>query len=233
MKKNILIIDNDTAIGEQIKNSLKNEVYNVTYSLSVQDGMELFVKHNFCLVIMDIHLAETDGMALLKVLYKTKKVPILVLSTRTDPSDKIEALLNGADDYITKPFHEGELYARVEAIIRRYTESYNENNLYALIPYPGLIIDPQYRSVEIKGQQLKLTKKEFEILYLLARYPGQVFSKEQIYAKVWNNEFIANENSVMCHIRRIRSKLKEKGEDINYIKTVWGVGYCFIQKRKA
>ncbi len=228
MKKNILIIDDDFASREQIKNTLNDNATSITCALSVQDGLKLFIKHNFCLVIMDLLLVENDGMALLKTIHKAKKVPIFVLSTHTDPSYKIEALLNGADDYLSKPFHEGELNARVQAILRRYNDPYNANNLYVLMTCPDLVIDPQFRSVEIKGLQLELTKKEFEILYLLAKHPGQVFSKEQIYTKVWGNEFIANENSVMCHIWRIRVKFKEHGENVDYIKTVWGVGYCFF-----
>ena len=185
MKKKVLLIDDDLKICKEIKDSLQNETTDVYYALSVRDALEQFVKHQFCLVIMDIQLSETDGLYLLEQLRKMNPMPILVLFSKNSS--------NAKNDIIN-------------------------HNI-------GLVINPIKRTVGIKREEISLTKREFDILYLLAGNPGVVFSKEQIYAIIWGEQFVKDDSNIMSHIGRLRKKMGEAGK---YIQTVWGIGYRFV-----
>ncbi|RJE46655.1 MULTISPECIES: response regulator transcription factor [unclassified Dehalobacter] len=228
MRKSILIIDDDLKICRLIKNNLENELTDVHYELSYQNGLDNFMKHQYCLVIMDFLLLETADLTMLKIMRHSKPVPILILSANASTADKVRALKSGADDVLSKPFEVEECVARAEALIRRYIELRNDaDNIYTLVFGLELLIDPQYRIVVLKGQRLELTKKEFDILYLFARHPLQVLTRVQIYDQIWDSESVFNpDDTVRFHIQGLRKKLGAIDE-ASYFETVWGVGYRF------
>lgn len=228
MRRSILIIDDDLKICRLIKNNLENELTDVHYELSYQNGLDNFMKHQYCLVIMDFLLLETADLAMLKIMRHSKPVPILILSANASTADKVRALKSGADDVLSKPFEVEECVARAEALIRRYIELRNDaDNIYTLVFGLELLIDPQYRIVVLKGKRLELTKKEFDILYLFARHPLQVLTRAQIYDQIWDSESVFNpDDTVRFHIQGLRKKLGAIDEE-SYFETVWGVGYRF------
>lgn len=228
MRRSILIIDDDLKICRLIKNNLENELTDVHYELSYQNGLDNFMKHQYCLVIMDFLLLETADLAMLKIMRHSKPVPILILSANASTADKVRALKSGADDVLSKPFEVEECVARAEALIRRYIELRNDaDNIYTLVFGLELLIDPQYRIVVLKGKRLELTKKEFDILYLFARHPLQVLTRVQIYDQIWDSESVFNpDDTVRFHIQGLRKKLGAIDEE-SYFETVWGVGYRF------
>jgi len=228
MRRSILIIDDDLKICRLIKNNLENELTDVHYELSYQNGLDNFMKHQYCLVIMDFLLLETADLAMLKIMRHSKPVPILILSANASTADKVRALKSGADDVLSKPFEVEECVARAEALIRRYIELRNDaDNIYTLVFGLELLIDPQYRIAVLKGKLLELTKKEFDILYLFARHPLQVLTRVQIYDQIWDSESVFNpDDTVRFHIQGLRKKLGAIDE-VSYFETVWGVGYRF------
>jgi DNA-binding response OmpR family regulator len=228
MRRSILIIDDDLKICRLIKNNLENELTDVHYELSCQNGLDNFMKHQYCLVIMDFLLLETADLAMLKIMRHSKPVPILILSANASTADKVRALKSGADDVLSKPFEVEECVARAEALIRRYIELRNDaDNIYTLVFGLELLIDPQYRIAVLKGKRLELTKKEFDILYLFARHPLQVLTRVQIYDQIWDSESVFNpDDTVRFHIQGLRKKLGAIDE-ASYFETVWGVGYRF------
>ena len=227
MRRSILIIDDDLKICRLIKNNLENELTDVHYELSYQNGLDNFMKHQYCLVIMDFLLLETADLAMLKIMRHSKPVPILILSANASTADKVSALKSGADDILSKPFELEECLARAQALIRRYIELGNAAAVYTLVFGLDLVIDPQYRIAVLKGQRLELTKKEFDILYLFARHPLQVLTRAQIYGQIWDPESVFNpDDTVRFHIQGLRKKLGAIDEE-SYFETVWGVGYRF------
>lgn len=227
MKKRVLIIDNDLDVCRQIKYSLQNETTDVYYALSVREGLKSFMEQHYCLVIMDIVLSETDGHELLTLMHQAKPIPILVLSSKPGNEDKLKAYHAGAHAYLEKPYELEECLAQAEALMRLYVElDGTKNRCYTLVFGKDLMIDPSRRSATLKGEPLELTKKEFELLFCLANHPGQVLSREQLYAHVWPDEREVNvDESVKNHIKNLRKKLTPSGKE--YIKNVRGVGYRF------
>lgn len=227
MKKKVLIIDEDLAVCKEIKYSLQSQTTDVCYALSVEKGYELFTKHHFCLVIMDILLSETDGVELLKVIRQTKPVPILVLSSKVDTNNKVSALKAGANAYMDKPFKLEECLANAQSLMKLYTDLHTaESRCYTLAFGMDLVIDPDRHQATLKGEPLDLTRKEFDLLFTLASHAGQVLSREQLYNQIWPNESEVNiDDSVKNHIKKLRKKLTPSGKE--YIKNIWGVGYVF------
>jgi DNA-binding response OmpR family regulator len=228
MRKNVLIIDDDLEFCEMIKPIFEEKAIDVHYELSRRNGLDSYMRHQYCLVIIDTLLSEPDETTLLKTVRHAKPVPILIISEEASPSDKIRALKSGADDILSKPFELEECLARAQALIRRYLELSNaEQDLYAVAFGLDLVIDPQYRIVIQKGQRLELTRKEFDILYLLAQHPFQVLTREQIYCQIWNSESYFNvDDTIRFHIQSLRKKLNTM-DNQSCIETVWGVGYRF------
>lgn len=227
MNKKVLIIDNDLNVCKEIKYSLQGATTDVYYALSAQDGFEQFAKHQFCLVIMDTQLSETDGLSLLEKLRKMNPMPILVLSSKSSSEDRIEALKAGAAGYMKKPYALEECLAHAQSLIRLYAD---------IGPIPGwrytlafgmdLMIDPALHQATLKGIPLDLTRKEFDLLFCLAEHAGQVLSREQLYGYVWNQDVQYNvDELVKAHIKALRKKLTPAGKE--YIKNVWGIGYRF------
>lgn len=227
MKKKVLIIDADLAVCKEIKYALQSETTDAYYALSVKEGFELFTKQHFCLVIMDILLSEMDGVELLQAIRQTKPVPILVLSAKADTKDKVSALKAGANVYLHKPYELEECLAHAQSLMELYADLHTaESRCYTLAFGMDLIIDPVRHQATLKGEPLKLTRKEFELLFTLASHAGQVLSRDQLYSLVWseNNGYNVDE-LIKTHIKTLRRKLTPAGAE--YIRNIWGIGYQF------
>ena len=227
MKKKVLIIDADLVVCKEIKYALENRMTDAYYATSVHEGFELFTKQHFCLVIMDILLSETDGVELLQAIRQARPVPILVLSSKADSSQKISALKAGAHAYLQKPYELEECLAHAQSLMELYADLQPlESRKYTLAFGMDLIIDPMRHQATLKGEPLNLTRKEFDLLFTLASHAGQVLSRDQLYSAVWNEQSGYNvDESVKAHIKALRKKLTPAGKE--YIKNEWGIGYRF------
>ena len=223
---NILVCDDDKDIVEAIDIYLSKEGYNVIKAYDGMEAMEILKKEDIQLLLIDVMMPRLDGIrATLKIREKSI-IPIIILSAKSEDSDKIIGLDVGADDYITKPFNPLELIARVKSQIRRYTRlgtiAEPKSNVYSV---GGLEIDDECKEVKVDGEIVKLTPFEYNILLFLVNNPGRVFTIDQIYEAVWNEEAVAADNTVAVHIRHIREKIEINPKEPRYLKVVWGVGY--------
>lgn len=229
-KETILIVDDEKEIRDLIDIYLKNEGYN---TLKAEDGLkalEILENNEVHLIILDIMMPKLDGMQACLKIREERNTPIIMLSAKSEDMDKIMGLTTGADDYLTKPFNPLELIARVKSQLRRYIKLNNSSPIpnldkTSIIEIEDLIMNTENHEVFLDGKPVKLTPMEFDILELLGRNRGIVFSIEKIYEKVWKEEFIQSDNTVMVHIRKIREKIEEDPRKPRFIKTVWGVGY--------
>ena len=225
---NILVCDDDKEIVEAIEIYLKREGYNILKAYNGKEALKI-IKENedIHLVILDIMMPELDGISVASLIRKDKSVPIIMLSAKSEDYDKISGLNNGADDYITKPFNPLELIARVNSQIRRYTtlgsiaEKTSENTYKS----GDLIIDDNTKQVTVAGKDVKLTPTEYNILKFLTQNKGKVYSIEQIYENVWEDEAYGAENIIAVHIRHIREKIEINPREPRYLKVIWGIGY--------
>lgn len=227
MKKSVLVIDNDMNTCQELKSALEDEETAVYYAPSPDEALSIFMKWNFCLVIMDTQLPEYTGCEVLRVMRQTKAVPILVLSAKVDAVKRTEILQAGANVCLEKPYDLNEVLAQARSLIALCTTSTPlENQRYTIAFGTELVIDPTYWRVTLNGQQIDLTHKEFLLLYCLASHREQVLSKEQLYHHVWKDDSEINlEATIKSHIRTLRQKLSPNGK--NYIENVRGVGYRF------
>ena len=225
----ILVCDDDKQIVEAINIYLTGEGFNVIKAYDGYEALELLEKNEVNLMIVDVMMPGLDGIRTTLKVRETSSIPIIILSAKSEDTDKILGLNIGADDYITKPFNPLELVARVKSQLRRYTQlNPNSNTGKAAkneITIRGLSINKDNHKVIVYGEEIKLTPIEFDILYLLASNPGRVFSTDEIFEKVWNEKVYEANNTVMVHIRRLRGKMKEDTRQDKIITTVWGVGY--------
>lgn len=224
---NILVCDDDKEIVDAIEIYLQQEGFNILKAYNGQEAIEILKKNNNVqLVLMDIMMPVMDGIHATLKIRETNSLPIIFLSAKSQDTDKILGLNMGADDYITKPFNPLELIARVKASLRRYTELGNlnvDNN--AIFKSGGLVINDDTKEVYVDGNDVKLTPIEYNILLLLVKNQGKVFSINQIYENIWNEEAVAADNTVAVHIRHIREKIEINPKEPRYLKVVWGVGY--------
>jgi len=224
----ILIADDEVEIADLIELHLVKEGYRC---IKVSDGQEAVAAvqtHSIDLAIIDIMMPQMNGYEATRQIRAQHHLPIIFLSAKATDLDKITGLVNGADDYVTKPFNPMELVARVNAQLRRSTQfnSATQANKPAL-EAGGLVIYPEERTVFLYGMAIELTPKEFDILYLLASYAKKVYSAENIFQQVWGDAYYEGSNTVMVHIRTLRKKLGEDVHKNKLIRTVWGVGYTF------
>lgn len=226
-KGTILMVDDDAEIADLVKIHLVSDGYEVLTANNGMDAMEMFRREKIDLAILDIMMPEMDGNEVCSAIRETSKIPIIMLSARDSELDKIEGLGNGADDYVTKPFNTLELVARVKSQLRRYQDFGNQDSEKEknVVQAENLLVDKRTHTVTAYGRNVKLTPLEFEILYLLASHPGQVFSTDDIFEKVWKEKSFEMSNTVMVHIRRIREKIEIDPRNSRIIRTVWGVGY--------
>lgn len=225
-KETILIVDDEKEIGNLIEIYLKNDGYRVIKAFNGIEALRVLEGEYVDLIILDIMMPQMDGIQACMKIREEKNMPIIMLSAKSQDMDKILGLTSGADDYMTKPFNPLELVARVKSQLRRYTRLNTPRVEKAdEIELDGLLINTATHEVKIDGKEVRLTPREFDILELLARNKGIVFSVEKIYERIWKEDFLESENTVMVHIRKIREKIEENPRKPQYIKTVWGVGY--------
>jgi DNA-binding response OmpR family regulator len=222
---NILVCDDDTSIVEAICIYLENEGYCMFKAYNGVEALEVIENHEIHLIIMDIMMPKLDGIRATMKIRENNKVPVIMLSAKSEDSDKILGLNLGADDYITKPFNPLELIARVKSQLRRYTmfgSLETKNNIYKS---GGLVIDDESKTITVDGEVVHLTPVQYKIMKLLIENAGRVFSIEEIYERVWNETAFNPENTVTVHIRKIREKIEINPKEPKYLKVVWGVGY--------
>lgn len=221
----VLIVEDDSDIGNLIKDYLKNEKFNVLLCINGKNAVDNFKNFKPDIVILDIMLPGVDGIEICRTIRTFSVIPIIMLSAKSGDMDKILSLGVGADDYITKPFSPFEVVARVKAHIRRYKtfSNSNVNTTPGVKKFNNLIIDSKSYKVTYNGKEIHFTSREFEIIDFLSEYPGEVFSKEQVYDNVWGLSGFGDLNTVAVYIKRIREKFSKY--DLNYIKTVWSIGY--------
>ncbi|WP_432664015.1 response regulator transcription factor [Wukongibacter baidiensis] len=227
-EKKILVVDDEIEICELIRDYLKREGFDVILAYDGEQGLKYYRQYKPLLMILDVMLPKLDGMEVCRIVRAESSIPIIMLSAKKSDVDKILGLGLGADDYISKPFSTRELVARVKANIRRYTmlSSSQESNDH-LLRYDSLEIDKKGYNVYINGEKVDLAAKEFEVLLLLALHPHQVFTREQIFERIWGYNEFGDISTITVHIRKIREKIEKNPSSPNYIKTVWGVGYKF------
>jgi len=223
----ILIVEDDQSIAEVEKDYLEINGFEVDIEYTGTGGLKRAMEDDYDLIILDLMLPGVDGFGICKEIRKSKDVPLIMISARGDDIDKVRGLGLGLDDYMTKPFSPNELVARVKAHIKRYQKLKGSDSLSSesVIRIRGLEINPKTHQVFINEKEVALTVKEFELLQLLASNPNRVFSKEEIFQKVWGFEADQDIPTITVHVRRIREKIEEDPSDPQYLKTIWGVGY--------
>jgi DNA-binding response OmpR family regulator len=222
---NILICDDDKEILEAIRIYLENEGYQVFKAANGIEALDIIDNQPIHLVIMDIMMPQMDGIRATIKIREEYNIPVIMLSAKSEDTDKIIGLNMGADDYITKPFNPLELIARVKSQLRRYTTLGSLETKSNVYKTGGLIIDDESKQVTVDGEEVKLTPVQYKILKLLTANAGRVFSIDEIYEKVWQETAFSAENTVAVHIRRIREKIEINPKEPKYLKVVWGIGY--------
>lgn len=223
----VLVCDDDKEIVEAIDIYLTQEGYEVFKAYDGQEALEVLKKESVDLLVIDVMMPRLDGIRATLKIREENNIPIIILSAKSEDADKILGLNVGADDYVTKPFNPLELVARVKSQLRRYTQLGSTaqpagEKIYAT---GGLMINDDLKEVTVDGEPVKLTPIEYNILLLLVRNQGKVFSIDQIYENIWNEDAIGEDNTVAVHIRHIREKIEINPKEPRYLKVVWGVGY--------
>lgn len=223
---NILVCDDEKEIVDAIEIYLIQEGFQVYKAYNGQEALEVLKKEEIHLLIMDIMMPGLDGIRTAMKVRESSSIPLIFLSAKSQDSDKILGLNIGADDYITKPFNPLELVARVKSQLRRYTKLGNiAGESQTIYRAGGLVINDDTKEVTVEGENIKLTPIEYNILCFLVKNQGKVFSIEQIYEKIWEEEAIGADNTVAVHIRHIREKIEINPKTPKYLKVVWGIGY--------
>lgn len=224
----ILIVEDEVAIAELEKDYLELSGFEVMIESDGAEGAKIALEQDFDLVILDLMLPNLDGFEICKQIREEKNIPVIMVSAKKDDIDKIRGLGTGADDYMTKPFSPSELVARVKAHLSRYERligsGIKENDI---IEIRGIKIDKTARRVYVNGEEKTFTTKEFDLLTFLAENPNHVFTKEELFQKIWDMESIGDIATVTVHIKKIREKVEYNTAKPQYIETIWGVGYRF------
>lgn len=227
---NILVVDDDKEIVNAIEIYLSQEGYNIIKAYDGEEALEKIKENEIHLIILDIMMSNKDGIETLQEIRKDKTIPVIMLSAKSEDYDKISGLNTGADDYVTKPFNPLELIARVKSNIRRYVDFSNsnisnKNKNERILSTGALEINDETKQVTVDGKEIKLTATEYNILKFLLENKGKVYSIEQIYENVWNEESYGAENIIAVHIRHIREKIEINPKEPKYLKVIWGIGY--------
>lgn len=223
----ILVVDDDHDIVNAIAALLSREGYTVYKAYNGLEAIDSLMQNDIQLILIDVMMPKLDGLSAMMKIRATKNIPIIVLSAKSEDSDKILGLSMGADDYITKPYNPMELVARVNSNLRRYlslgaADSVQKENVVRI---GGLVLDKDAKQLSVDGSPVKLTATEYKITELLMTNAGRIFSAEEIYSRVWNDDSYSIENTVMVHIRHIREKIEINPSEPRYLKVVWGIGY--------
>lgn len=224
----VLVVEDEKEICDGVGIYLKNQGYKVFKAYNGIEGLEIIEKEKIHIAIVDIMMPKMDGITMVMKLREHHDFPVIMLSAKSEEMDKIMGLNIGADDYVTKPFRPLELLARVNSHLRRYSRFLNmvkhEEENTNVFEVGGLELNTDTREVILDGKSIRMTPSEFKILELLIRNPGRVFSAEEIYERVWNEQAI-NTDTIMVHVRNIREKIEINPKKPKYLKVVWGVGY--------
>ena len=224
----VLIVEDEDAISEIERDYLELSGFDVTLASDGKEGLDIALKEDFDIIILDIMLPGMDGFDICKEIRKEKDIPIIMVSAKKEDIDKIRGLGIGADDYMTKPFSPSELVARVKAHLARYerllTNNKPENEI---IEIRGIKIDKTARRVFVNGEEKSFTTKEFDLLTFLAEHPNHVYTKEELFREIWDMDSIGDIATVTVHIKKIREKIEADTSNPQYIETIWGVGYRF------
>ncbi|MBQ7926950.1 MAG: response regulator transcription factor [Lachnospiraceae bacterium] len=230
-KERILVVDDDKDIVNTLKIQLEREGYEVFYAYNGLEALEILEASVVHLILLDIMMPKLDGFSSIIKIREKQNIPILVMSAKTEESDKILGLSIGADDYISKPFQYREVLARVKSQLRRYMSLGGIHSASDEIRVGRLCYDFKAHALTADGEPVKLTSTETKIIELLMRNPGRIFSAEEIYSRIWQEPIAYNgEKTVMVHIRRIREKIEINPGEPEYLKVVWGIGYKFEKK---
>jgi DNA-binding response OmpR family regulator len=218
----ILVVEDEPMVAEVVERYLRRDGHDVTLAFDGQSAIEEFARAPSQLVILDVMLPRLDGMVVCRRIRSRSDVPIIMLTARGDERDRLTGLDLGADDYVSKPFSPRELAARVRAVLRRTSQKPARR-----LEFEDLVIDGMARTVDVRESPAALTAREFDLLYHLARHPAQVFSREQLLAKLWGDDFEGDTSTVTVHIRRLREKIERDPSRPRHVRTVWGAGYRF------
>ena len=226
-KQRVLVVDDDREIVNAIAINLQNEGYAVLKAYDGLQALDMISSQSVHLIILDVMMPKLDGLSTMLKVREEKNIPVIILSAKSEDTDKVLGLSMGADDYVTKPFNRMELMARVKSQLRRYLSlgDVNVQSRPNLLQSGGLCFDLESRTLMLDGDWVKLTAKETRIMELLMRSPGRIFPAEEIYERVWGETAYGVENTVMVHIRRIREKIEINPKEPKYLKVVWGIGY--------
>lgn len=230
----ILVVDDDKAIREAIQKLLEQEGYHVLTAGDGVEALDVLVSRPVQLILLDVMMPRLDGLSATLKIREQHNIPIIILSAKSEDSDKVLGLSMGADDYVAKPFHPQELVARVRSQLRRYIQlgAVSGPRADGMTATGRLSLNPAAKQLLADGEPVRLTPTEYRIVELLMQNLGTVFSAEQIYERVWNEPSFAVENTVMVHIRRIREKIELNPREPEYLKVVWGIGYKMEKERK-
>ena len=226
-KQRVLVVDDDREIVKAIAINLQSDGYEAVCAYDGLQALDIISSQVIHLIILDVMMPRLDGLSTTLKIRDEKNIPIIILSAKSEDTDKILGLSMGADDYVAKPFNNMELMARVKSQLRRYL-TLGDFNLQAqpnLLIAGGLCFDPESHTLTLDGEPVKLTATETKIIELLMRSPGRIFPAEEIYERVWEETAYGVENTVMVHIRRIREKIEINPKEPKYLKVVWGIGY--------
>ncbi|MCM1193415.1 MAG: response regulator transcription factor [Butyrivibrio sp.] len=229
---NILICDDEKDIVNALKIYLRDENYTLFEAFDGKEALKIVEEQDIHLVLLDIMMPEMDGMAAMVKIREKSNVPVILLTAKSEDTDKVLGLTVGADDYITKPFNPVEVSARVKSQLRRYMQLGAGNIKKAVLRCGAIELDDEEKRVTLDGEEVSLTPTEYDILKLLMQHPGQVFSPKEIYRKIWNDLPYGSENTVAVHIRHLREKLEINPAEPRYLKVVWGQGYKMEKGRQ-
>src|SRR5689334_7314881 len=225
--RNILIVEDEASIAEVVSLYLKRAGYNVQIAADGKKALAILERQIPDFVILDLMLPEVDGLSLTRWLRDRSDVPIIMVTARREEVDRIAGLEMGADDYVVKPFSPQELVSRVRAVLRRTGRDQAEAESERALSFDSISIDPLTRVVVVRNMTVDLTAKEFDMLYLLARHPKQVFTRDQLLERVWGGAEYIDPGTVTVHVRRLREKIETDPSKPKHLLTVWGVGYKF------
>jgi len=225
-KTTILVVDDEPSISEIVSLYLRRAGHQVVVAKDGQAALEAVAKHTPDLIVLDLMLPRIDGFEITRRLRASGNTPIIMLTARKEETDRVLGLEMGADDYVVKPFSPRELVSRVKAVLRR-TRSSTPAESEQILAFGELLIDPGTRLVTVEGKERSLTAREFDLLWVLARHPRQVFNRDQLLDLVWGLTDYIDPSTVTVHVRRLREKIESDPSNPRYLQTVWGVGYKF------
>lgn len=227
MSKKVLVVDDEKLIVKGIKFSLEQDDMEVSCAYDGEEALNMALQDNYDMILLDVMLPKMDGFTVLQKVREVSKVPIIMLTAKSEDIDKILGLEYGADDYITKPFNILEVKARIKAIMRRIVPNNKEESLTSIIDSGDISLNLENRRFYLRGEEINLTGKEFDMIYLFVNNPGKVFSRDALLNEVWGSDYPGDTRTVDVHIRRLREKIEPNPGEPRYIHTKWGMGYYY------